>query len=400
MFFLFYMPVTDTKQVDWTFQYHGSASGSILADERINGLNAYYGSELCTDVETIYSLAYNYFAIGNPDYADRAELTAFNALPAAVSADWWSHQYMTEPNQPFSKNLPATPFYDDNTLSQTFGLEPNYPCCTVNHPQGYPKFAMYSYLRKGETGLVHALLSPGRVNTQVQGKPVFIDCQTEYPFNSSLLYLIECQDSFELYLRVPKWATSATVQLGDYQIIVPPVDPQSRLIEIKVPSGTTRIQYDLGMELQVVPRANDTVSVYRGSLLYAFHVPHTVSSGPPKFYNNRTAYPTGTYPPQAQDHTLVNNTQWNIAIDPTTLVFHQGSGPMPSPTFEDGKLPTYVTAKACLIDWPMFLGAVPGTPIPKDERKCLGDTFEATLRPYGSAKLHMSDLPTIDLSKS
>jgi DUF1680 family protein len=297
MFFLFYMPVTDTKQVDWTFQYHGSASGSILADERINGLNAYYGSELCTDVETIYSLAYNYFAIGNPDYADRAELTAFNALPAAVSADWWSHQYMTEPNQPFSKNLPATPFYDDNTLSQTFGLEPNYPCCTVNHPQGYPKFAMYSYLRKGETGLVHALLSPGRVNTQVQGKPVFIDCQTEYPFNSSLLYLIECQDSFELYLRVPKWATSATVQLGDYQIIVPPVDPQSRLIEIKVPSGTTRIQYDLGMELQVVPRANDTVSVYRGSLLYAFHVPHTVSSGPPKFYNNRTAYPTGTYPP-------------------------------------------------------------------------------------------------------
>lgn len=109
--------------------------------------------------------------------------------------------------------------------------------------------------------------------------------------------------------------------------------------------------------------------------------------------------PVGTYPPQAQDYTLVNNTQWDISIDPKTLVFHPGSGPLPSPTFEDGKLPTYVTGKACLIDWPMFLGAVPGTSIPKHERKCLGDTFDAILRPYGSAKLHMTDLPTIDLSE-
>jgi DUF1680 family protein len=155
-------------------------------------------------VETIYSLAYSYFAIGDPDYADRAELTAFNALPAAVSADWWSHQYMTEPIQPFSKDLPATPFYDDNTQSETFGLEFNYPCCTVNHPLGYPKFTMYSYLKKGKTGLVHAFLRPGRLNTEFQGKPVSIDYQTDYPFNTSLLYLVECQDPFELYLRVPK----------------------------------------------------------------------------------------------------------------------------------------------------------------------------------------------------
>lgn len=90
-------------------------------------------------METIYSLAYNYFSIEDSDYANRAELTAFNALPAAVSADWLSHQYTTKPNQPFSKNLPATPFYDDNTQSQTFSLEPNYPCCTVTPCKDIPR---------------------------------------------------------------------------------------------------------------------------------------------------------------------------------------------------------------------------------------------------------------------
>jgi hypothetical protein len=118
----------------------------------------------------------------------------------------------------------------------------------VNHPQGYPKTTLYSYLRKAETGLVHALLSPGKVDTEVQDKPVPIDCQTDYRFKNSFSYLVKCQDPFELYLGVPKWATM-------------PVAPQSSLIEIKVPPGTTNIRYDLGRELQAVPRANDIISV-------------------------------------------------------------------------------------------------------------------------------------------
>ena len=375
-------------------QYHGAPSGTILADERIDGLNPYYGSELCTHVETMYSLAYNYFAIGDPYYADKAELAAYNALPAALMGDWWSHQYMTEPNQPFSKNLSATPFYDDNSQSNTFALEPNYPCCTVNHPQGYPKFAQYSYVKKGDTGIVHALLSPATVQTQLNGKKVSIECETDYPFDNTLSYTINSDTDFQFYVRVPSWSTGVTTQGQD----TPETDSTTGLMEFDISSGTTKFSYSIGADLIISPRANDTVSVYRGALLYALYIKPEITSSPPKFYTNQSEYPAGTYPAQAQDHVLMNTTEWNVAIDPTTIEYNQGSGSLPEPTFQDGALPMYMTAKGCLIDWPLFLGAVPGSPIPKADRECLGDAFNVTLRPYGSAKLHMSEIPTIDLS--
>jgi Beta-L-arabinofuranosidase, GH127 len=70
---------------NWTFKYHGAASGTILADEREAGLNPDRGSELCTTVETMRSMTYLYQLFGDPLYGDQAELMAFNALPTQVS---------------------------------------------------------------------------------------------------------------------------------------------------------------------------------------------------------------------------------------------------------------------------------------------------------------------------
>lgn len=44
-------------------------------------------SELCMAVESIFSYAYLYRFHGANHFADKAELAAFNALPAGISSD-------------------------------------------------------------------------------------------------------------------------------------------------------------------------------------------------------------------------------------------------------------------------------------------------------------------------
>jgi hypothetical protein len=49
----------------------------------------------------------------------------------------------------------------------------NYPCCTVNHPQAYPKFWANSFLvDQSDQSLVHAFLGPATFSGDVGSNQV------------------------------------------------------------------------------------------------------------------------------------------------------------------------------------------------------------------------------------
>lgn len=392
--------------VNFTFSYHAAASGGILADERLVGLSPYYGTELCTNVEAMYSLSYIYQALGNNIYADLCERIAFNALPVMLTENSYAHQYVAQPNQPWSKHLQEVPFWNTNNLSQTYGLEPNYPCCTVNHPQGYPKYVANSFVEVTDGRIAHVLLGPARLDATTSAGSIQIVSYGQYPYSDFLPYKISTSHDTTFSVRLPTWSNpdgSGWLNLsrpGMTPHAAP--DAHSGLDQIKISAGNSQLLcYQLNPTTRIEPRANDTVVIYRGALLYALAIDAEKTSSTPRNYRNQSAYDANYAPPQARDWTYTNASAWSVAIDTSTLDFHRAK-PDVCGNFTDTSIKEpdalWFTVKACEIKWPLLGGSVPGAVPPLAGRQCLGNAFEVRLIPYGQAKLHMSEMPTIDLS--
>ncbi|KAK8173522.1 hypothetical protein IWX90DRAFT_427196 [Phyllosticta citrichinensis] len=405
------------RGVDWTFQYHGAASGGILADERLAGLAPYYGSETCTLVETMYSLSYLYQAFGDNDYADQAERIAFNALPSQLSPDWWARQYVGQPNQGYSTELSSNPFFNVNNVGQTYGVENDYPCCTVNHPQGLPKFLSQSYLRVGDDGLAHALLSPASLATTLpNGAAVTVNCTTQYPFATTLTYSITASRPFTFHLRVPTWSNASSSHFFLNNSATPtPLYPSRHtgLHAVPLPAGSSSLSFTLSAPLTTTARANDTLTVTRGALVFALAIPGTNTSLPAASYFN-TSTPLQDAPPQARDWRLANASAWNVAIDPSSLVLRSSiesldgdaggasstEEPLLNPIFAPAAPPVWVEARGCEIGgWGLYKGVM-DVPPPLAERACItGTRTTVRLEPMGAAKLRIVDLATVEVEE-
>ena len=187
-------------------RFHGTAYGHFTGDECLSGNSAVQGSELCGVVEAMYSYEWLAALTGEGKWGDRLESLAFNALPAAISADMWTHQYDQQVNQIACVRFEKQIFRTNGPESNLFGLEPNFGCCTANFGQGWPKFALSAYRKKGQR---IAVLSPvpARIKTSVHGKDTTLVCDSEYPFRSR--FTLTADRRTGVLVRIPAWAKPA-----------------------------------------------------------------------------------------------------------------------------------------------------------------------------------------------
>ncbi|KAK1543781.1 hypothetical protein CPAR01_04414 [Colletotrichum paranaense] len=420
-----------------TFKYHGTPAGSVSSDEYIGGLSPQRGSELCCSVELMFSLSYLYQLFGDNDLADRVELAAFNAIPAGISADWWSHQYITQVNQPWACELELakdekTPFYDVCRYANVFGLEPEFPCCTVNHPTAYPKMLMNAFLRgqtsHGEPSVVHAHLIPSRLD--IDG--ISINCESNYPFvPCALRYSIHARESFEFLIRVPHWSSSSsTIELcGNESQSRRETQPFGSTAgngdseffhRVQIPSGGKFVIFvTLNADVRVKEHDDKSVSVYYGPLLYAYEVGHKTITRLPRNYKDQSSDCTELanvsdqddepWRKACRDHDYLPNSRWNIGVDPRKGVkviverdpwvegVERQVAALPNPIWASGTSPVYLEVEAAWVDWPVQNGTA-ADPSAVDTA-VHGETFVARLVPYGTAKLHIAQFPVLRTEK-
>jgi uncharacterized protein len=253
-------------------RYHGQVTGMFSGDECLSGKNPLQGTELCAVVEFMYSLEHLFSTFGDPFFADRLERLAFNALPAAIAPDMWSHQYDQQVNQVQCTINPEHGWSSNGPESNLFGLEPNYGCCTSNMHQGWPKFASHLWMQTPDGGLAAAAWAPCRVDTRLGDVPVSVRVDTEYPFRESIAIAVTSARaaSFPLLLRVPRWAQGARVRIenGPEQALTP-----GTLHRIEREwNGTTNMTVRFPMRPMVSMRYNEAIAVERGPLVYSLRL--------------------------------------------------------------------------------------------------------------------------------
>ncbi|HNZ47203.1 MAG TPA: glycoside hydrolase family 127 protein [Candidatus Hydrogenedentes bacterium] len=371
--------------LDTLDKYHGQVTGIFTGDEHYAGKNPSQGTELCAVVEYLFSLETLLAYLGRAEDADRMERIAFNALPGTFSPDMWAHQYVQQANQVICRVSDDRIYTNNGPDSNLFGLEPNYGCCTSNMHQGWPKFTSHLLMRTPAAndkpqGIAAVAYAPCSLKTTLNGQPVFLRIETEYPFEETIRIHLDATGEFPVHLRIPAWAEGATVQLNN-EAPVSAVPGTFHVLQQKWTCNSV-ILLRFPMKAVRMERFNKSAAISRGPLVYSLLV--------------ETEWRSLRGEAPHNDFELYPVSPWNYALAPDfmeTIRFE--SAPLSCNPFDPASTPVRAYVKGRLLpEWKIEHNAAAPPPLsPVHSEEALS---ELTLIPYGAAKLRVTEFPVSD----
>lgn len=353
-------------------KYNGTPVGLFTGDECLAGISPIHGTELCAVVEQMYSYELLYAYTGDNKWAERLEVLAFNALPATISDDMWSHQYVQMSNQIACVTFPGKSLFGTNdSQAHLFGLEPNYGCCTANFHQGWPKFALSSFLYEENT-VINCIPVPSELKTE----NIHIVLDSNYPFENSMNYTIKSKIDFVFKIRIPSFAKNLTVN-GKRM--------KKKELSFVVKAGETKnILVAFETKAYFEKRPNHLYTAKCGSLVFSL---------PIKYQKQILEYEKDGVERKFPycDYEYIPLSDWNYAYCSKTLILETRT--LDEIPFSSEHPPVVLKAIVQKIDWGLEEGYETAcAKIPHATKPLSGDE-EITLYPYGCAKLRMTELP-------
>ncbi len=354
-------------------RYNGTAFEGFTGDEVLSGLDPTKGTECCAIVEQMYSYETLFAHTGENKWAQRLEVLGFNALPATLSEDMWTHQYVQQVNQiACQKTMLMAPWSTNGPYAHTFGLQPNFGCCTANFNQGWPKLALSAFMHKDDS-IINAVMLPS-VLTE---KGCTIRLETEYPFQNKMHYSIDAKKAFRFIIRIPSFAKNLHVN-GERT--------DSADLTFAVGTGTTEIEVEFETAPYLKKRPHNLYALQMGSLLFSVPVAYEKQM---REYTRRGVERKFPY----CDYQLIPKAPWNygFADDRFEISRHQ-IGAFP---FSQDHPPITVKAGMQQVDWGhkfpyrSIARKTPKSSVP------ITDVQEIELCPYGCAKLRMTEMPLL-----
>lgn len=352
-------------------KYHGLANGMFSCDAHVNGSNPTQGVDTGAVAELMHSLE-TLLGLGDfaQDYADILEKLAYNALPAAFTADMTLNQQCQQVNQ-VKVSEEARRFYNMEDRANLFTDEEaplGYPS---DIQQGWPGFVASQWYMTSDGGLQAVSYAPCTVRATMGNVPVRVKVSGGYPFAQSVTVEVSVKQpcEFPLYLRVPFWARQPMIFLPDGEIM------QVRSGETSCVRRRWRTGDVVRLELPTVPRVtrwyHQSGAVELGPLLMAWQ--------PNEDWE--------TLPDGSRQASTVDD--WNWALmreEPMKAVYDD------APTaFGRGESPVSVLVKAVPIDWPMDGANCANVPMVPRIDAARAQVIE--LIPYGATALRIAQFP-------
>ena len=354
-------------------RYNGTAFEGFTGDEVLSGIDPTKGTELCSVVEQMYSYEEIFAHTGENKWAERLEVLGFNALPATLSEDMWTHQYVQQVNQiACQKTMIMAPWSTNGPYAHTFGLEPNYGCCTANFNQGWPKFALSTFMHNGNK-IINSVMLPSVLNDN----GITIKLETNYPFENKMHYYIDAEKDFSFVIRIPSFAKNLMVNGESTEI---------KDLEFAIKQGETEIELEFTSTPYLKKRPNDLCALQMGSLLFSVPIEYKKEM---REYVKKGVERKFPY----CDYQFVPTSNWNYGYsDESFSVNFNGIGDV---VFSQEKPPVTIKANMQQINWGLkFPYRSIARKTPKSTQP-ISNIQEIELCPYGCARLRMTEMPIL-----